>query len=299
MENEIEIKEEIKEQQVTNEQIAQEVEQQVEEQPIQQQQNQQTPETPKSSHPQNVKFVFPDAREWKYIIESISTIVDEANFVLSPDGLKLRALDAGRVAMVELYIPANLFKEYNVEQNTKIGVTLEDLNNILKRAKKEDEVWFEAYAGRLIITLAGRVERRFKLPITDISGQELPEPKLNLTVAAKMMSDTFKDVLEDAELVSETVKIKAENGKLLFSAKGDRGEVEDKLSIETGSLIEIDAKDNAEAIYGLDFLEKIISKAYKVSDVLGLRFATNMPLELTFEIAGGGTLKYLLAPRME
>ena len=294
MENEIEIKEEIKEEQVTNEQIAQEVEQQVEEQSIQQQQNQQTPEKP-----MHVKFVFPDAREWKYIIESISTIVDEANFVLSPDGLKLRALDAGRVAMVELYIPANLFKEYNVEQNTKIGVTLEDLNNILKRAKKEDEVWFEAYAGRLIITLAGRVERRFKLPITDISGQELPEPKLNLTVAAKMMSDTFKDVLEDAELVSETVKINAENGKLLFIAKGDRGEVESKLSIETGSLIEMDAKDKAEAIYGLDFLEKIISKAYKVSDILGLRFATNMPLELTFDIAGGGTLKYLLSPRME
>lgn len=292
IENQVEIKEQQVEQQV--EQPEQNQIESINQEQVEKVESQQTPEKP-----MHVKFVFPDAREWKYIIESISTIVDEANFVLSPDGLKLRALDAGRVAMVELYIPANLFKEYNVEQNTKIGVTLEDLNNILKRAKKEDEVWFESYAGRLIITLAGRVERRFKLPITDISGQELPEPKLNLTVAAKMMSDTFKDVLEDAELVSETVKIRAEGENLWFISRGDRGEVESKLSIETGGLIEMDANEKAEAVYGLDFLEKIISKAHKVSDILGLRFATNMPLELTFEIAGGGTLKYLIAPRME
>jgi proliferating cell nuclear antigen len=248
---------------------------------------------------QDMKFVFPDAREWKYIIESIATIVDEANFVASPDGLRLRALDPGRVAMVELYIPANLFREYSVEQDTKIGVRLDDINDVLKRAKKDDEIHFEVSGGRLIITLAGRAERRFRFPLLDISGKEPPEPKLNFTVAAKMLSSMFRDALEDAGLVSETVKIKAENKSLWFIARGDKGEVESKFSIETGSLVEIDVKETAEAIYGIDFLNKIVSKAYRVSDILGLRFATNMPLELTFDIAGGGTLKFLLAPRME
>jgi len=253
----------------------------------------------KTESMKNVKFVFPDAREWKYIIEGIATIVEEVNFVASPDGLRLRALDPGRVAMVELYIPANLFKEYNVEQDTKIGVRLEDLNDVLKRAKKEDEISFEVSGGRLVITLAGRAERRFRFPLIDISGQEPPEPKLNFTVAAKMLSGMFRDALQDAELVSETVKMRAENGNLWFIARGDKGEVETKFSITTGSLVELDVKETAEAIYGLDFLDKVVSKAYKVSDILGLRFATNMPLELTFDIAGGGTLKYLLAPRME
>jgi len=246
-----------------------------------------------------MKFVFPDAREWKYIIESIATIVDEANFVASPDGLKLRALDPGRVAMVDLYIPANLFEEYSVEQDTKIGVVLDDINDVLKRAKSDDKISFEVSDGRLIITLAGRAERRFRFPLLDISGQELPSPKLNFTVAAKMLSDTFRDALKDAELVSETVKMRAENENLWLIAKSDKGEVESRFSIETGSLVEIDVKEAAEANYGIDFLNKIVSKAYRVSDILGLRFATNMPLELTFDIAGGGTLKYLLAPRME
>jgi len=93
--------------------------------------------------------------------------------------------------------------------------------------------------------------------------------------------------------------MRAENENLWLIAKSDKGEVESRFSIETGSLVEIDVKETAEANYGIDFLNKIVSKAYRVSDILGLRFATNMPLELTFDIAGGGTLKYLLAPRME
>ncbi|MGC9108544.1 MAG: proliferating cell nuclear antigen (pcna), partial [Infirmifilum sp.] len=67
----------------------------------------------------------------------------------------------------------------------------------------------------------------------------------------------------------------------------------------SGSLLEIDVKEPSEASYGIDFLDKIVSKAYRVSDIMALRFATNMPIEMSFDIAGGGTLKYLLAPRME
>jgi len=55
----------------------------------------------------------------------------------------------------------------------------------------------------------------------------------------------------------------------------------------------------AEAVYGVELLGKIVSKAYRVSEVATLRFATNMPLELTLSVAGGGTLKYFVAPMAE
>ncbi|MEM4639685.1 MAG: DNA polymerase sliding clamp, partial [Thermofilum sp.] len=59
-----------------------------------------------------VRFVFPEAREWRYIIEGLATIVDEANFLVGPEGIRLRALDPGRVAMVDLFIPPSVFEEY-------------------------------------------------------------------------------------------------------------------------------------------------------------------------------------------
>lgn len=246
-----------------------------------------------------VRFVFPEAREWRYIIEGLATIVDEANFVLSPEGIRLRALDPGRVAMVDLYIPPAVFEEYKVEAEAKVGVVLDDLVDIMKRAKSDDRLLIEVQGNRLSVVLSGKAERRFRLPLLDIAGQELPTPKLNFTVAAKMLSDTFRDALKDAELVSESIRLKAESDVLYMVARSDKGEVETKFSIDTGSLLEIDVREPAEASYGIEFLEKIISKAYRVSDVVTLKFATNMPLELTFDVAGGGTLKYLLAPRVE
>lgn len=246
-----------------------------------------------------VKFVFPEAREWRYIIEGLATIVDEANFVAGPEGIRLRALDPGRVAMVDLFIPPSVFDEYEAETETKIGVVLDDLVDIMKRAKADDRLLIEASGNRLSVVLSGKAERRFRLPLLDITGQELPTPKLNFTVAVKMLSDTFRDSLKDAELVSEAIRLKAENDALYMIARSDKGEVETRFSVDAGSLLEIDIKEPAEASYAIEFLDKIVSKAYRVSDVLTLRYATNMPLELTFDVAGGGVLKYLLAPRVE
>ena len=244
------------------------------------------------------RFVL-DAREWRYIIEGLAAIVEEASFVATPEGLKLRALDPGRVAMVDLFMPPTAFEEYSARQEVKFAVELDNIIEALRRVKKDDKVAFEVADGRLVATLLdakGRVARRFRLPTLDIAGQELPTPRLNFTVAAKMLSDTFRDALKDAELVAESVRLKAEDENLLMIARSDKGEVETRFSLSEGSLMEIDVKEPAEAIYGIDFLDKIVSKAYRVSDIVTLRFATNMPLELTFDVAGGGTLKYLLAP---
>jgi len=246
-----------------------------------------------------LKLVFPDAREWRYIIESLATIIDEANFVASEEGLSLRALDPGRIAMVELDMPSTVFEEYEVEGEVKIGVNFDDFNKIIKRAKADNKLELIVEDRKLTIVLLGRVERRFTLPLLDIEGQELPRPQLNLTVTAMMLSDTLRDSLKDAGLISESVRLKAEDDKLVLSARSDKGEMEAVFTKENGSLLDIDVQEPAEASYGLDFLDKIVSKAYRISEMVTLKFATNMPLALKFDIAGGGALSYLLAPRME
>lgn len=246
-----------------------------------------------------MRLVFPDAREWRYIIESLATIIDEANFVATENGLSLRALDPGRIAMVELDMPREIFEEYEADGEVKIGVNFDDFNKIIKRAKADNKLVLEVKENKLIVILQGRVERRFTLPLLDIAGQELPEPKLNLTVMAKMLSDTFRDALKDASLMSESIRLKAMEDRLILQAKSDKGELEAVFTLEAGSLLDLEITEPAESSYGLDFLEKIVSKAYRISDIITLQFATNMPLSMTFDIAGGGSLKYLLAPRME
>ncbi|RLE86838.1 MAG: proliferating cell nuclear antigen (pcna) [Thermoprotei archaeon] len=247
----------------------------------------------------SLRFEFPDARDWKYLIQSLEAIIDEANFVADDEALKLRALDPSRIAMVDLYIPREAFNMYEVEGEVRIGVNFDDLNKILRRAKKDDRVIMAVEGGRLRITLSGKAERTFSLPLIDIVGEELPTPRVSFDVSAKMLSDTLRDALKDAEMVSDTAKFVGEEAELKIVARSDKGELEAKFSMEAGSLLEYEVKSPATASYSLNYLNDIVGKAYRVSDVVTVEFSTNKPLSLTFDIAGGGMLRYYLAPRME
>ena len=247
-----------------------------------------------------LRFEFPDARDWRYLIESLETIIEEANFVADSEGLRLRALDPSRIAMVDLFLPRESFTTYEIdEEQMRIGVNFEDFNKILKRAKAQDKVLCKVEGGRLRVTLAGKAERTFSLPLLDIVGEELPVPRVSFDVMAKMVSDTLRDAVKEAGLVSDSVKFIGEERELKVEARSDKGEWEAIFSLEKGSLIEYEVKQPAQSSYSLTYLDDIIGKAYRISDLVTVEFSTNKPVCLTFDIAGGGTLKFFLAPRLE
>lgn len=246
-----------------------------------------------------LRFEFPDARDWKYIIESLEAIIDEACFIANSEALRLRALDPSRIAMVDLYLPREAFSTYEVEGEVKLGINFDDLNKILRRAKTKDRVVLEAAGNRIRITISDAAERTFTIPLLDIAGEELPSPRVTFDVTARMLSDTLRDTLKDAEMISDTVRFEAEKQAFKIVARSDRGEMEAKFSLEQGSLIEYDVKNPSTSSYSLNYLNDIVGRAYRVSDVITIEFATNRPLSLTFDVAGGGTLRYYLAPRLE
>ncbi len=246
-----------------------------------------------------VRLVFGDAREWRYIVASLAALIDEANFIIDPNGMRLRALDASRIAMVDFNLPATAFEEFECEEEVKIGVNFSDLNKVLKRGRADEKVVFEVVGGRLRVTIVGKAERSFNLPIIDIAGEELPLPNVTFTARAKMLSDTLKDAIRDAELVSDSVSFEAKEEYLVLLARSDKGEVEVKFTRDSGSLIEYEIDEPSKSTYSISYLSDMLKKAANLSDIASLEFATNKPLSLSFEIAGGGRLTYYLAPRIE
>jgi len=246
-----------------------------------------------------IRLVFGDAREWRYIVASLAALVDEANFIIDSMGMRLRALDPSRIAMVDFNLPASAFEEYQCEEEVKIGVNFDELNRVMKRGRADERVVLEVVGGRLKITMVGKAERSFSLPVIDIAGEELPLPKLNFTVRAKMLSDTLKDAIKDAELVSDSVSFEAEEGFLKVSARSDKGNVEVKFTLESGSLIDYEVDEPSKSTYPISYLSDMLKGATNLSDIANIEFATDKPLLLSFELAGGGRLSYFLAPRLE
>ena len=247
------------------------------------------------------KAKMADAKFLKDMMGAISILVDEATFDLSPEGIKLRAMDPSRVAMVDFEWPKTVFTEYSCTENMKMCLNISELLKLLRRTGKDEsvELSLDEKSGKLKIAIRGKYSRTFKMPVLEALDEEVPTPKVTFNVSAKTTTHGLKEAIEDASLVSDHVRIEADNENLVMNATGDI--MGAKIEFKTGDdvLLEMDAKEKSKATFSLSYLSEIVKASAPTSEIVIIEFSTDMPIKLDFKQEKEGILKFFLAPRIE
>ena len=93
-----------------------------------------------------------DAKNLKYIMESMSDLVDEAIFFLRKDMMRLEACDPSLVCKIELDLQDTFFNEYLASEDRTIGLSMSALRKISRRIHlgdgKATDVGVSAMVGR-------------------------------------------------------------------------------------------------------------------------------------------------------
>lgn len=248
-----------------------------------------------------MRLRFTDARTWRYVIAAISKIVDEAAYKFKDDGLRLKAIDPSRIVLVDFIVPRNALSEYEIEKEEVVGVDMEDFAKILRRAVKGDELELKTLeAGRLAVSFLGRGIRTFIIPSLEISVEEIPELNIQFTVKTKFPPSVFRDLVKELEPVGdhiEFITVKDEQ-KIIAKTTSDIAEVEIDASIENGALLEIEANEDARAIYSIDYLSDIVSASQAAEEVV-FEYGTGIPCKIEYILPYGGKLIFYVAPRTE
>ena len=242
-----------------------------------------------------------DSKQLRDMITAISILVDEATFKLDPDGMKLRAMDPSRVAMIDFEWPKTIFEEYQADTPAKMCINITELLKLLKRAGKEEtvELSLDEQTAKLNIKIAGKYARNFTMPTLEASEEEVPTPKLTFNVKIKATTEGLTQAIEDAQLVSDHVRLEADPEKLVFNAAGDlMGAV---ITIQKGSdtLLDLEAKEPSKATFSLSYLTETIKAASQTSDIATMEFSSDMPIKIDFQQPKEGRLTFYLAPRIE
>jgi len=247
------------------------------------------------------KLKVQDAKLLRDMCTAISILVDEATFKIEPDGLKLRAMDPSRVAMIDFEWPKTIFQEYICTEPTKMCLNISELLKLLKRASKDEsvELSLDDKTGRLLVTIQGKYARNFNMPTLEASDEEVPTPKISFNVKAKTTTTGLSQAIEDAQLVSDHVRIEADPEKITLSASGDLMGANITLQKGNDALLELDVKENAKATFSLSYLSEIIKAAAATSDIATLEFSSDMPVKIDFQQTKEGKLTFFLAPRIE
>jgi len=240
------------------------------------------------------KLKVSEAKLLRDMATAISILVDEATFKIDAEGLKLRAMDPSRVAMIDFEWPKSLFQEYISTEPTKICLNISELLKLLKRAGKEEavELSLDEKTGRLLVTITGKYNRNFTMPTLEASEEEVPTPKISFNVKAKTTTQGLSQAIEDAQLVSDHVKIEAEPDKMTLSASGDLMGATIVLQKGNDALLDLEVKENAKATFSLSYLSEIIKAASATSDIATLEFSSDMPVRIDFQQTKEGKLTF-------
>ncbi len=248
-----------------------------------------------------VKAVISDAKLFRNLMSTISILVEEANFNLSPEGLKLRSMDPSHVAMVDLELPNEVFQEYDCPESVTIRLSLDGLVKLLKSAKSGEivELSYIGETRKMELTVRNEVKKQFRFSTLDIMEEETPTPKITFKSKVKMTSNSFKEVIDDAHAISDSVSLEANPEKFTIVAEGEISAAKFEIDKNSPAIIELVTEENSKASFNLTYLTDMIKAGVSVSELLNLEFSTNMPLRLEFPLPQSGILFYYLAPRIE
>ena len=236
------------------------------------------------------------AEKLKDAIESISTLVDEAKFKLTTDGISVRAVDPANVAMVSLDLAKDAFDSFEATEG-ELGIDLTKLNGIMEMADKSDniELILDETAHKLIIQMRGL---SYTMSLLDPSSirKEPKVPSLDLPAHIIIRGEDLKRAVRAAEKVSDYMSMGVRGDVFFMEAEGDTDNV--KLEMTKDQLVDIKAGE-AKSLFSLDYLTDISKIAGKTEEV-SIDLGKDYPLKVRFKIAQGhGEVSYMLAPRVE
>ena len=245
------------------------------------------------------EVTFANAKIFNDCVNSLVTLIDEGEFVLNEEGLKLRAMDPSQIAMVDFVFPKTAFDKFSVPSETKLGVNLDDLGGVTSRFRPGETLTLKTdkSGSRLELVFKGKGTRRFTLPLLDVSSVTPKQPKIEFDSKIKINGSVLKDSLRDAALLSAHVTLRTDKDGFIIESRGDKGEVLIETRKDEDTLLDFSVKTDSRAMYTLEYLNDLVTAASSDA-VVTLDLKTDAPLRLQYPI-GEATVTYYLAPRIE
>jgi proliferating cell nuclear antigen len=232
----------------------------------------------------------------KGVVDVVSTLVDEAKFSISADGLELKAVDPAHVAMVDMKVEKSAFEEFSADE-TELGIDLDKIKEVLRLSRAGDIIEMEQdeAKNRLVLNV-GNITRRMNL--VDTAGMSDPKvPNLNLPAKITVTSDELQKGIRAAESVSDHIALNATPEGFEMFSEGDTDSV--SLKLPKDLLISLECAEKVKSLFPLDYFSNMV-RSIPSGSVVTINLGSDYPVKLEFEIADKkGSVSYLLAPRIE
>jgi proliferating cell nuclear antigen PCNA len=244
-----------------------------------------------------MKLTLAEPRLLKEPVSILSDLVNDVQFKIDNEKVEIVATDPANVVLVVFRLLGSAFIEYEVEGNELVAVSLDNLNQILRRLKGNDTLGVELdkEKNKLRIIMSGDSSRTFHLSLIDIEEKEHQIPELDFKNKIVTNSKMLEDAIEDVGIVAESVALSMDKEKMSIKGEGNLSNAHVEFS--KGEDTEIESGEEASSRYSIEYLKKLI-KGGKLSDKVVMQWNTDYPLKLEYNVLDKLALSFVLAPRI-
>lgn len=235
--------------------------------------------------------------EWKAILSAISTLVEEATFEATAEGISFRGMDPSHVALIDISWPNSAFEKYECDGDIKFGVRIDEFSKLIKRSDKTEGIEISLSDNMLLISIGKN--KQYKMRLIESSATDTPLPKIPYDTRISLATGLFDKILGDVQVVSDYLTVMTNATKSEFSGKGDSGEVLISLQKQQDELSEISVKEESTGTYSLEYLNPIVKAVGTASGSIVCEYSSAKPLRIEFKVANMGRIHFYLAPRVE
>ena len=238
------------------------------------------------------------SEEWKAIISAVSTLVEEATFEATVEGISFRGMDPSHVALIDISWPNSAFEKYSCDGDIKFGVRIDEFSKLIKRAEKSDGIEINISDDSMLHVSVGK-NKKYKMRLIESSASDTPLPKISYDSKITLSSSRLDKILGDIDVVSDYLSIKTTQKNVEFSGKGDAGEATINLEKDMEDVEDISVSQESSGTYSLEYLDPIVKAVGGTADSIICEFSSEKPLRIEFKVTNIGRIHFYLAPRVE
>lgn len=242
---------------------------------------------------------FKEVELFKRIMDTLGSLMADVSLDFSDKGLTIKAMDPANIAMVMFEGGKTLFSTFNVEKDTKLSVSLDDVNSILKLVKRDDKLKLTDSKNRLTIDIIGKNRLHFAIPLIDENYTAQKVPQLKFSAEVTLLSSLLKEAIKAAFPVDDSLYLMIEGHRLILSARSEEKEFSEDVSMnENKELFNIKAEALTRSKYSIEYLTKFLNPLDPDKPVK-LSFSNNYPLKVDYELGPSANMSFILANRIE
>ncbi len=242
---------------------------------------------------------FKDADLFKRIMETVGSLMADVSLDFTEDGFSIKAMDPANIAMIMFQGSKGLFNLFNVGEDTKLSMSLDDLNSILKLLKKDDKLKLTDSKNKLNLDINGKNKLHFAIPLIDENYTAQKIPQLKFSAEVTVLSALVKEAIKAGFLVDDSLYLTVEGQRVILSAKSEEKEFTEDLSInDNKEIFNIKAEAITRSKYSIEYLTKFLTSLDSDKPVR-MSFSNNYPLKLEYELSPNANMSFILANRIE